>query len=79
MDVLANELTRMGRNQQNGNYSPPPPAPPPRDTSIMSAVDEASASHDGTLLASEPAHGHHENLSFPNFFKYFSKYFRVFS
>lgn len=54
----------MGRHQQNGNYSPPPPAPPPRDTSIMSAVDEAGGSHDGTLLVSEPARGHHENLSF---------------
>ncbi|VDN03074.1 unnamed protein product [Thelazia callipaeda] len=61
LDVLANELTRMGRHQQNGNYSPPPPAPPPRDASIMNA-DEASASHDGTLLASEPGSGQHENM-----------------
>ncbi|VDO59366.1 unnamed protein product [Onchocerca flexuosa] len=28
----------------------------------MSAVDEVGGSHDGTLLASEPARGHHENL-----------------
>lgn len=69
--MLANELTRMGRHQQNGSYSPPPPAPPPRDTSIMSAVDEASGSHDGTLLASEPGHGHQENLSFPFMFQIF--------
>uniref|UniRef100_A0A1I8E8F6 non-specific serine/threonine protein kinase n=1 Tax=Wuchereria bancrofti TaxID=6293 RepID=A0A1I8E8F6_WUCBA len=55
LDVLANELTRMGRHQQNGSYSPPPPAPPPRDTSIMNAVDEASGSHDGTLLVGESA------------------------
>uniref|UniRef100_A0A1I8ERI9 Protein kinase domain-containing protein n=1 Tax=Wuchereria bancrofti TaxID=6293 RepID=A0A1I8ERI9_WUCBA len=55
LDVLANELTRMGRHQQNGSYSPPPPAPPPRDTSIMSAVDEASGFHDDTLLVSESA------------------------
>uniref|UniRef100_A0A5S6PV73 non-specific serine/threonine protein kinase n=2 Tax=Brugia malayi TaxID=6279 RepID=A0A5S6PV73_BRUMA len=55
LDVLANELTRMGRHQQNGSYSPPPPAPPPRDTSIMSTVDEASGSHDSTLLVNESA------------------------
>ncbi|KHN82631.1 Serine/threonine-protein kinase mig-15 [Toxocara canis] len=57
LDILANELTRMGRHQdQNGSCSPPPPAPPPRDTSIMGAVEEITSPHDGTLLASEPAH-----------------------
>uniref|UniRef100_F1KTH6 non-specific serine/threonine protein kinase n=1 Tax=Ascaris suum TaxID=6253 RepID=F1KTH6_ASCSU len=59
LDVLANELTRMGRHQdQNGSCSPPPPAPPPRDTSIMGAVEENTSPHDGTLLASEPALRH---------------------
>uniref|UniRef100_A0A915A886 non-specific serine/threonine protein kinase n=2 Tax=Parascaris univalens TaxID=6257 RepID=A0A915A886_PARUN len=59
LDVLANELTRMGRHQdQNGSCSPPPPAPPPRDTSIMGAVEENTPPHDGTLLASEPALRH---------------------
>lgn len=62
--MLANELTRIGRHQQNGNYSPPPPAPPPRDTSIMSAVAEVGGSHDSTSLSSEPVRGRHENVSF---------------
>jgi serine/threonine protein kinase len=66
LDVLANELTRIGRHQQKGSSSPPPPAPPPRDTSINSVqlMVNSNASNtsrlmnspvDGSLLASEPA------------------------
>lgn len=66
LDVLASELTRMGRHQQqNGNTSPPPPAPPPRDASIMANNEDTTPSHDGTLLASEPAHAlQHDKVSF---------------
>jgi hypothetical protein len=38
LDVLANELHRMGRlpnNPPSGSISPPPPAPPTRNTSIL--------------------------------------------
>lgn len=34
LDVLADELSRIGRHQSQQNGSPPPPAPPPRDASI---------------------------------------------
>lgn len=66
LDMLANELTRIGRTQlhMNGsNMSPPPPAPPPRDASINSMIsggsmvsgggDDLTSPHDGTTLASE--------------------------
>lgn len=65
LDILANELSRMG-HQQNGHSSssPPPPAPPPRDASISSvpaamaaaasAPDLESPSSD-TLVNSESA------------------------
>ncbi|KAK0404533.1 hypothetical protein QR680_017496 [Steinernema hermaphroditum] len=59
LDVLANELTRMGRASQqmqqkrfDNSTSPPPPAPPPRDASIMSSPPMPSeASLEGTLEA----------------------------
>jgi serine/threonine protein kinase len=60
LDILANELSRMG-HQQNGHSSsssPPPPAPPPRDASISSvpaalaAAAAAAASVNGTDLES---------------------------
>ncbi|MFH4975248.1 hypothetical protein AB6A40_001957, partial [Gnathostoma spinigerum] len=55
LDVLATELTRIGRQQQkNSSSSPPPPAPPPRDTSMMGS-EEPTSPTDGTLLASETA------------------------
>lgn len=68
LDVLANELTRIGRHQQqqiNGSSSPPPPAPPPRDASIVSVGDDTSLSHDGTLLVSEPASTHNRETVCP--------------
>lgn len=62
MDILASELSRMGRQQHQNKHhsqsrhknnetcSPPPPAPPPRDTSmLLGEIDN------GTLLASETA------------------------
>uniref|UniRef100_A0A7E4VN09 non-specific serine/threonine protein kinase n=1 Tax=Panagrellus redivivus TaxID=6233 RepID=A0A7E4VN09_PANRE len=62
LDVLANELSRMGQ-VQNGNgssASPPPPAPPPRDASISSvpaalaaAAAAAEAHENGTLHRDE--------------------------
>jgi hypothetical protein len=61
LDVLANELNRMGRlpnstsAQPSGSISPPPPAPPARNTSILISMDGHSNGIDGTLLASEPA------------------------
>ena len=61
LDILANELTRIGRQQQNGSASPPPPAPPPRDASISSVPSSIHSNGDisspvnGTLLSSEPA------------------------
>uniref|UniRef100_A0A914YR29 Uncharacterized protein n=1 Tax=Panagrolaimus superbus TaxID=310955 RepID=A0A914YR29_9BILA len=55
LDILANELSRMG-HQQNGGHSssssPPPPAPPPRDASISSVpaalAAAAAAAANGT-------------------------------
>ncbi|KAH7728303.1 CRE-MIG-15 protein [Aphelenchoides avenae] len=64
LDVLANELTKIGRHHQNGSSSPPPPAPPPRDASISSVPMALSASSsvrlmgspvDGSMRASVPA------------------------
>ncbi|KAI6191890.1 BMA-MIG-15, isoform a [Aphelenchoides bicaudatus] len=60
LDVLANELNRMGRvPNSTTTASPPPPAPPARNTSILISMDSISngVGHhiDDTLLASEPA------------------------
>ncbi len=69
LDVLAEQLSKMGGNHLSKAGSPPPPAPPPRESSIASpkSVDEdnesltspgSSQNADGTLLASEPAKNH---------------------
>ncbi|TKR81037.1 hypothetical protein L596_014981 [Steinernema carpocapsae] len=67
LDVLANELTRMGRASQqqqkrfDSSASPPPPAPPPRDASIMSSPSipnsHTDVSLDGTLQSGNSLKG----------------------
>jgi hypothetical protein len=68
LDLLANELNRMGRlpnnppsNHSSGSISPPPPAPV-RNTSLLISSNGIDKHHlgdltpiDDTMLASEPA------------------------
>uniref|UniRef100_A0A915EJ97 non-specific serine/threonine protein kinase n=1 Tax=Ditylenchus dipsaci TaxID=166011 RepID=A0A915EJ97_9BILA len=59
LDILANELSRMGRNQQH-HHQPPPPAPPPRDASIatnQSSVPSVNSSNSISSCASSSSAG----------------------